>query len=64
MARAYEAKVDGKVVDDLMACSTNEDKFKAVKGTTMCADDFYEGKSWQYPWKRSRNGVGYVGITI
>ncbi|XP_052805733.1 uridine phosphorylase 1-like [Mya arenaria] len=46
LGRAVErpAKVDSDLIRQLHACSQNEDKFKTVLGTTLCADDFYEGQ--------------------
>ncbi|XP_060551590.1 uridine phosphorylase 1-like [Ruditapes philippinarum] len=38
------AVVDTTLVEDLANCSLNSDNFKTVKGTTLCADDFYEGQ--------------------
>ena len=39
----FPAKVDDDLVNALHACSLPDDNFKTVKGTTLCADDFYEG---------------------
>lgn len=38
------AVVDQKLVSELLNCGLNTDKFKVVRGTTLCADDFYEGQ--------------------
>ena len=39
------AVVDTTLVEELANCGLNSDNFKTVKGTTLCADDFYEGNS-------------------
>lgn len=38
------AKLDKKLARELKALSTPEDLYDTVTGTTMCADDFYEGQ--------------------
>ncbi|XP_045207817.1 uridine phosphorylase 1-like isoform X2 [Mercenaria mercenaria] len=38
------AVVDETLVQELIDCRLNTDTFKTVKGTTLCADDFYEGQ--------------------
>jgi hypothetical protein len=37
------AKIDQQLMESLLGCSEPDDNFKTVKGTTLCADDFYEG---------------------
>ena len=37
------AVVDQGLVERLLDCAQNTDKFQTVRGTTLCADDFYEG---------------------
>lgn len=38
------AKLDKKLVRELKALADKEDPYETVTGTTMCADDFYEGQ--------------------
>lgn len=40
----HPAKVDKTLVEELYLCAKQTDKFKTIKGTTLCADDFYEGQ--------------------
>jgi len=39
------AVLDPELADDLIACNTEADGFKAIKGKTMCTSDFYEGQA-------------------
>ncbi|XP_062613616.1 uridine phosphorylase 1-like [Saccostrea cucullata] len=39
------AKVDQSLVESLLRCQEPDDEFQTVKGTTLCADDFYEGQA-------------------
>lgn len=36
-------KLDKKIIRELKALSTVDDPYETVVGTTMCAEDFYEG---------------------
>ena len=38
------APVDRTLANELHACAKDTDDFNTVLGTTLCADDFYEGK--------------------
>ncbi|KAG5878431.1 hypothetical protein JTB14_026304 [Gonioctena quinquepunctata] len=38
------ARLDKKLVKELKALADAEDPYDTVSGTTMCADDFYEGQ--------------------
>ena len=46
IGRAVERpiKADLDVARDLQACAAEEDNFSTILATTLCADDFYEGK--------------------
>ena len=35
--------MDQELAKELNACAEETDEFKTVLGTTLCADDFYEG---------------------
>ena len=35
--------MDQELAQELYACAKEADEFKTVLGTTLCADDFYEG---------------------
>lgn len=37
------AILDKKVVRELKALATSDDPYDTITGTTMCAEDFYEG---------------------
>lgn len=39
------AKLDRRLVRELKALADPDDPYETVTGTTMCADDFYEGKN-------------------
>lgn len=38
-------QLDQTLVSQLIACKTANDEFDAVAAKTMCANDFYEGRS-------------------
>ncbi|KAL4228888.1 Uridine phosphorylase 1 [Mactra antiquata] len=40
----HPAIANQDLVQELLNCGLNTDKFKTIKGTTLCADDFYEGQ--------------------
>lgn len=39
------AKLDKKLVRELLALGDKDDPYDTITGTTMCALDFYEGSS-------------------
>lgn len=39
------AKLDKRLVRELKALADPEEPYDTVTGTTMCANDFYEGRS-------------------
>ncbi|KAK3107906.1 hypothetical protein FSP39_024898 [Pinctada imbricata] len=39
------AVIDNSIVSELNACANEDDDFQTVRGTTLCADDFYEGQA-------------------
>ena len=52
---AREAPVDQELAQELYACAKEADPFKTVLGTTLCADDFYEGNRKKFKFKCNNN---------
>lgn len=44
------AILDKKIVKELKALASPDDPYETIVGTTMCAEDFYEGQDKNFFW--------------
>lgn len=58
------AILDKKIVRELKALASPDDPYETTVGTTMCAEDFYEGSEYIFFWLSCTNNVHQVRVGL